>query len=920
MKLLQLKIDGFGKFNNQVFDVNSQNQLFFGENEAGKSTVYQFIRTILFGFPKKREMIRDFTPVNGAIYGGKIIFEDKLHGKITVERYKEKNKGQAAIQFENGQLGNELTLEKLLAPLTKETFDQIFSFQQEQLVELNQMNEVRLQHLLLTVGLTGSERLTKMSDVFLKERQKLFKPSGRIPEINQRLRQLKKLEQQIELVESQEATYQVKRQRMSELTQLINNADKDKNRQSELEKTILEQQKRFPMYIEWESLMKELSSDVEAPSTKIESVKHGLNNHRFLLNKEKELLESQSSNLEVESPAYQFYLENQSIFDDLLEDQLAVESMTERRQLLEEQLGEYRKSKETLYEKYRLSEEKINIDLSPEVEEEILALAKSEEELVREKVILSNEKSRLVIKQKDMDTQLTTVENQLAVIPTDEVENDSKKMTDPLSKKLFSGLSIAVSLLFLSLAVVLKINWIYIPVVALFGLGVYGFLTANKASSKEKHASKEVTQEDYLLQLTASDEVEHSLHELESQLADIEAKIVTLQDKKQEWADRYGFSMKETMTLWLSRIPIYMQLQDIQEKEEEMKKNLADADRVLHSYAELLTFSKQWIPIENKSTKEIYHEMKRFVDEQQTYLKDKAMASNNQQNFQGQLHSVKKQVEKSEQDLLALVGNSTVSSIEDVNIWLKKQELSKQSQSRIEELEVTLGGYFDLTKRYTLVDINHHLISVKNREDDYLETINQHQDEFQTLKYELSQMEKNGSLDTLYQERENKLSTIKELSDQWITNKIAEELTQDVFQYLSDQQLPALLATVTSYFKILTEGTYFKVFVKNNQLYVRDKEQKVWPIIQLSTGAKDQLYTAFRLAFIHLHTEDYEAPVIIDDGWLHFDAKRKLTLFKLLDGFSKQTQVICLSSDQAVKSYFETHDLSIVTIGRDEAM
>lgn len=918
MKLLQLKIDGFGKFNNQVFDVHSQNQLFFGENEAGKSTVYQFIRTILFGFPKKREIIRDFTPVNGAIYGGKIIFEDKTHGKVTVERYKEKNKGQAMIRFENGQVGNESTLEKLLAPLSKDTFDQIFSFQQEQLVELNQMNEVRLQHLLLTVGLTGSERLTKMNDNFLKERQKLFKPSGRIPEINQQLRQLKKLEQQIELVESQEATYQVKRQRMNELTQLIEKTDRDKHHQSELEKTILEQQKRFPMYVEWESLMKEMSSDVEAPYEKLEAVKQGLNNHRFLLNKEKELLESQSNHLEVASPAYQFYLENQSIFDELLEDQLAVESMTERRQLLEEQLAEYQKSKETLYEKYRLSEDKINISLSPEVEEEILVLAKEEEELVREKVILSNEKSRLVIKKKDMDTQLTTVENQLSVIPTDET-NETKKTLDPLSKKMFSGLSIAVSLLFLSLAVVLKINWIYVPVVALFVLGIYGFLTVNKKTNKEEQP-QEVTKEDYLLQLTVSDEVEHSLHDLENQLESVEAKIATIQEQKQEWADRYGFSMKETMTLWLSRIPIYMQLQGIQEKEEEMQKNLAEADRVLNSYSELLSFSKQWIPIENKSTKEIYHEMKHFVDEQQRYLKDKAMSSNNHQNFQEQLHSVRKQIEKSEADVLALVGISTVSSIEDVSIWLKKQELSKQSQSRIEELELSLGGYFDLTKRYTLVEINHHLISVKNREDEYLETVNNHQNEYQTLKYELTQMEKNGSLDVLYQERENKLSVIRELSDQWITNKIAEELTQDVFQYLSDQQLPALLATVTSYFKILTEGNYFKVFVKNNQLYVRDKEQKVWPIIQLSTGAKDQLYTAFRLGFVHLHTEDYEAPVIIDDGWLHFDAKRKLTLFKLLNGFSQHTQVICLSSDQAVKSYFETHDLSIVTIGRDESM
>ena len=155
----------------------------------------------------------------------------------------------------------------------------------------------------------------------------------------------------------------------------------------------------------------------------------------------------------------------------------------------------------------------------------------------------------------------------------------------------------------------------------------------------------------------------------------------------------------------------------------------------------------------------------------------------------------------------------------------------------------------------------------------------------------------------LYQEKENRLSVIKDLSDEWMMYRIAEELTQDVFQYLSDQQLPALLATVTSYFKILTEEKYVKVVVKEGQLLVSDQQKKAWPIIQLSTGTKDQLFMAFRLGFIHLHHEDYQAPVIIDDGWLHFDKKRKTVLFRLLKGFSQRTQVICLSSDEAVRAY-----------------
>lgn len=916
MKLRQLRIDGFGKFNNQVIDIDPQNQLIFGDNEAGKSSIYQFIRTILFGFPKKREMTRDFTPINGAIYGGKILFEDSQYGLVTVERYKEKNKGAATVTLESGETADEIFLEKIISPLTKETFDQIFSFQQEQLADLNQLNEMKLQHLLLAVGLTGSRRLSSMNDQFLKERQKLFKPTGRIPEINQKLRQLKKIDEQIALVESQEETYREKSLEMERLLEKIANVEQEQNYQQELEKTVLEQQKRFPMYIEWESLSKEFSDSKKTSSQTVEVVREEIKNYDFLLRKEKELLESQTGRLETESPAYQFYMMNQRLFDELLEEQLMVESLSERRQLLDEQLKEYQESKTTLFDKYRLSEERININLSDEVETEMLALAKEEEELIRQKVVLSNEKSRLNIRHKDVDTALTIVENKLST----DIANrpSSSKQID--EKKWFSGLSLAVGALFLILAIALGKAWLYIPVLVLFGLGLYGFFGASLKKTRKEPLTKEEVQQDYLLQLSVADEVAHSLNELEIQLEEIERQTIQLQVKKQEWADQYGFSMKETMSLWLSRIPIYLQLQNIQEKEKEMTHNLNEVDRILNSYGKSLAFAKEWVPIENKTTKESFQAIKEFVSKQKNYLTDKALATDNHDRFQEQLHQLRNDIARSQEKIVSAIDSASVTDIEGSKLWLKKQDMSEKGQSRKDELKLSLEDYFDLSKSYKLIAINHHLIRVKNELERLQEKNNQYRNDYQALSYELTQMEKNGSLDILYQEKENRLSVIKELANKWMTYRIAEELTQDVFQYLSDQQLPALLATVTSYFKILTEGRYIKVVVRDGQLIVIDSDQRKWPVVQLSTGTKDQLYMAFRLGFVHLHHEEYEAPVIIDDGWLHFDQKRKLVLFRLLKGFSQRTQVICLSSDEAVRAYFESQDLEMIQIGREEKL
>ena len=60
MKLLAVEIVGFGKWQQQKITFESGNQLLYGANEVGKSTLYQFIQAMLFGFPTKGKRKRDY--------------------------------------------------------------------------------------------------------------------------------------------------------------------------------------------------------------------------------------------------------------------------------------------------------------------------------------------------------------------------------------------------------------------------------------------------------------------------------------------------------------------------------------------------------------------------------------------------------------------------------------------------------------------------------------------------------------------------------------------------------------------------------------------------------------------------------------------------------------------------------------------
>ena len=54
MKLLDLHINGFGKFHDWSIRFKDGLNVIYGKNEAGKSTLHTFIRAMLFGMERQR--------------------------------------------------------------------------------------------------------------------------------------------------------------------------------------------------------------------------------------------------------------------------------------------------------------------------------------------------------------------------------------------------------------------------------------------------------------------------------------------------------------------------------------------------------------------------------------------------------------------------------------------------------------------------------------------------------------------------------------------------------------------------------------------------------------------------------------------------------------------------------------------------
>ena len=54
MRIREIWMKNFGRFADRRITVNDGIQLFYGENEAGKSTIHTFLKGMLFGMERKR--------------------------------------------------------------------------------------------------------------------------------------------------------------------------------------------------------------------------------------------------------------------------------------------------------------------------------------------------------------------------------------------------------------------------------------------------------------------------------------------------------------------------------------------------------------------------------------------------------------------------------------------------------------------------------------------------------------------------------------------------------------------------------------------------------------------------------------------------------------------------------------------------
>ena len=241
MRLLELHIDGFGKFHDRTISFNDGINIIYGKNEAGKSTLHTFIRGMLFGIERgrgraaKNDLYTKYEPwENSGTYEGWLRLEKDGTIYRIERRFRKENKSLKIINETKG-LEEEATpafVSSLLDGLTETMYNNTISIGQlKSATEDGMVTE--LKNYIANMNTTGNISLNITKATACLRNQKRSLEAGLIPEASREftslLAEIRNVEAEIAgpEYENQLAAYQNMRTQVNGLIENTQTQKKD---------------------------------------------------------------------------------------------------------------------------------------------------------------------------------------------------------------------------------------------------------------------------------------------------------------------------------------------------------------------------------------------------------------------------------------------------------------------------------------------------------------------------------------------------------------------------------------------------------------------------------------------------------------------------------------------------------------------
>ena len=125
-----------------------------------------------------------------------------------------------------------------------------------------------------------------------------------------------------------------------------------------------------------------------------------------------------------------------------------------------------------------------------------------------------------------------------------------------------------------------------------------------------------------------------------------------------------------------------------------------------------------------------------------------------------------------------------------------------------------------------------------------------------------------------------------------------------------------MLSKAEEYLFFLTEGRSHRIHLQKSGtgFLIERKDYTIFEANELSQATTEQSYVSIRLALATTLYEKYRFPIIIDDSFVNFDARRTQKIIELLKNL-KQNQILFFTCHTHLLSNFSYENILLLNKG-----
>ncbi|HDR3492083.1 ATP-binding protein [Bacillus wiedmannii] len=971
MRIEKLHIYGYGKLENVEMDLSLLTVL-YGENEAGKSTIRSFMKSILFGFPTRGQ--RRYEPKEGGKYGGAMTVQTEKYGRLKIERLPKTAAGEVTVYFEDGKTGGEEILNDILSGMNESLFESVFSFDMHGLQNIHQLGEADIGNYLFSASAVGSDALLQLDKKLEKEMDQRFKPSGRKPEINVSLQEMKKLEEKMKEWQGKIGTYekQVEQLKESEEKLAFVRVEKESAEKRKQDYEILAALE--PLVIEKRAHEKVLENEsgqfpvngmarYEAIKAKMEPLQLQVDS----LHKKIENVQSEMESIQIDEE----FLQKESYVEELRMQHMSYENarqemrdMTGTITNIKEELAELEQQIGATFEK----ETVLSFDMSLATKELITQTVQKARELETQKTQLDE---RFKVAQEQLEEQEENIKQVKQQMLADEERNTLVEKEKSFQDAAFIGMGAErmkrkyeekagaavqkkkqwqrVCLLLLLINTVVLFTSLFMDNRLLLFISVIIFVGIVLALVLYKDPSSGLQEELLTLQQSAGgrqseeamsvryqlekDEEIRKLFERESyKLQQMERAYDKVVSSYEEW-ERETFRISEQVNVYKVRfmfpelytyahiLPAFERMEKMQQLYRELEKQGA---RKSSLYEMISQFEHKLETVIGSAEYSKLHEaqsrMQNEKEKRQTCKQLKEKLAEWQEEYEFMQEQLKQLLV--ERDGLWHIAHST-----DEETFLEAGKLAEKREDAEKQVGRLLPQIDLLEQRLTSLSLAEHyeadgydgklkqeMTAAQNclaKEKELTERIAKH-------RMEIANLEEGSTYGDLMHEWEMKKAQVREQVKKWAAYAAAKTVLTKTKQYYHEVHLPRILQKSEEYFVYLTGGRYSKIFSPSEAepFIVERNDGMRFYSHELSQATAEQLYLSLRFALAKTFEHDY--PFIIDDSFVHFDAVRTNRTIELIKEIAQDRQVIFFTCHAHLLTYFTEKQIIKLTHKRKE--